>query len=64
MSACRTVLSGVRTLASTAVYATLIVTFGFQVTRARVVYIGEDTFCPECGRLMPDSGSHRERNVH
>jgi signal peptidase I len=33
MSAWRDVLSGVRTLASAAVYATLIVTFGFQVTR-------------------------------
>jgi signal peptidase I len=33
MSAWRDVLSGVRTLASAALYATLIVTFGFQVTR-------------------------------
>jgi signal peptidase I len=33
MIAWRDVLSGVRTLASAGVYATLIVTFGFQVTR-------------------------------
>ena len=33
MIAWRDVLSGVRTLASAAVYTTLIVTFGFQVAR-------------------------------
>jgi hypothetical protein len=34
MTAWRDVLSGVRTLASAALYTTLIVTFGFQVARA------------------------------